>query len=94
MFTASGWVDFSRMEDRILFGIIQDATHHRYVQELARDATRGRIEAAKEGRWNGGAPPYGYRVETAAPSAAATTSTARTSAVQYTSVHRSRSRSV
>jgi hypothetical protein len=63
MFTASGWVDFDRMEDRILFGISQDATHHRYVQELARDATRGRVDAAKEGRWNGGAPPYGYRVE-------------------------------
>jgi DNA invertase Pin-like site-specific DNA recombinase len=64
MFSASnGWVDFRKMEDRILYGIQQDATSHRYVQELARDTTRGRLEAAQAGRWLGGPVPYGYRVQ-------------------------------
>jgi hypothetical protein len=63
MFTASnGWIDFSRMEDRILFGISQDATHHRFVQELARNCTRGRIDAAREGRPLN-QTPYGYAKE-------------------------------
>jgi site-specific DNA recombinase len=62
--TAShGWRDFRRMEDRILFNIEQDASNHRYVVDLARDSTRGHMNAAREGRWNGGSPPYGYRVE-------------------------------
>jgi DNA invertase Pin-like site-specific DNA recombinase len=64
MLTASnGWIDFSRMEDRVLFNITQDTTNHRYVMDLARDALRGRLDAAREGRPNGGSVPYGYRVE-------------------------------
>jgi DNA invertase Pin-like site-specific DNA recombinase len=64
MFTASnGWIDFRRMEDRVLYGIVQDTSSHRYVQELARDAIRGKKEAAEAGRWNGGPIPYGYRIQ-------------------------------
>jgi DNA invertase Pin-like site-specific DNA recombinase len=64
MFTAArGWVDFGRMEDRIIFGIEQDASNHRYVVDLARDCTRGRLSGAREGRWMGGPVPYGYRAE-------------------------------
>jgi site-specific DNA recombinase len=63
MLTATRWVDFSRMEDRILFNIEQDASNHNFLLGMARDATRGRIAAALEGRWNGGPAPYGYRVE-------------------------------
>ena len=63
MFSASnGLTDFRKMEDRILYNITQDASSHKYVQELARDCTRGHIEAAQEGRWNGGPIPYGYRM--------------------------------
>jgi DNA invertase Pin-like site-specific DNA recombinase len=63
MLTASRWIDFARMEDRVLFNIEQDTSNHPYVINLARAATRGRISAAKEGRWNGGQVPYAYRVE-------------------------------
>jgi DNA invertase Pin-like site-specific DNA recombinase len=64
LFTAShGWKDLNRMEDRILFNIEQDATHHRYVKDLSQAATRGHLAAALAGRWNGGPPPYGYRLE-------------------------------
>jgi site-specific DNA recombinase len=64
MFTASnGWIDFRKMEDRVLYNIVQDTSSHRYVQELARDAVRGKKEAAEAGRWNGGPIPYGYRIQ-------------------------------
>jgi hypothetical protein len=51
------------MEDRILFGIEQDASNHRYVVDLAQDSTRGRLAGASAGRWMGGPVPYGYRPE-------------------------------
>jgi site-specific DNA recombinase len=64
MFTANkGWVDFARMEDRILLNIEQDATSHQYVINLAQDSTRGRLAGAEAGRWMGGPVPYGYRPE-------------------------------
>jgi DNA invertase Pin-like site-specific DNA recombinase len=62
MLTATRWVDFSRMEDRVLFNIEQDTSHHPYVVNLARDSTRGRITAARGARYNGGGIPYGYRL--------------------------------
>ncbi|MBI1914490.1 MAG: recombinase family protein [Planctomycetes bacterium] len=63
MFTASrGWLDFARTEDRVLFNIEQDMTSHQYVINLAQNATRGRIDAAKESRPLN-ETPYGYRKE-------------------------------
>jgi DNA invertase Pin-like site-specific DNA recombinase len=62
MFTANGWLDFRCEDHRGLFNLSQDMDRHRYVKQLAQDATRGRIAAAQDGRWNGGKPPYGYRV--------------------------------
>jgi site-specific DNA recombinase len=62
MLTASRWIDFARMEDRVLFNIEQDTSHHPYVINLARDSTRGMIKAAREGRYLGGPVPYGYRL--------------------------------
>src|SRR5262249_46470867 len=58
MRTARKWLDFSRKEDHILFNIEQDTSCHEYVINLAANSTRGRIDAAREGRWNGGPPPY------------------------------------
>jgi DNA invertase Pin-like site-specific DNA recombinase len=64
MYTAArGWTDFGRMEDRILQGIEQEASSHRYVVDLARDCTRGRLSGARDGRWMGGPIPHGYRPE-------------------------------
>jgi DNA invertase Pin-like site-specific DNA recombinase len=62
MLTAPRWIDFGRMEDRILFNIEQDASHHPYVVNLARDSTRGRIKAARNASYNGGSIPYAYRL--------------------------------
>jgi site-specific DNA recombinase len=63
IFTAShGWRDFRKDTDRILFGIEQETTNHRYTIDLAQAATRGRIDAAKEGRPLSECP-YGYAKE-------------------------------
>jgi DNA invertase Pin-like site-specific DNA recombinase len=65
MLTSTGWLDFTRMEDRIIFGINQDASNHKFSQDLAAASTRGKIEVAKSGRWAGGPIPYGYRARKA-----------------------------
>jgi hypothetical protein len=63
MFTASnGWRDFRKMQDRVIANIEQDTSHLPYVVNLAHDSTRGHIDAADRGQWNGGPAPYGYRV--------------------------------
>jgi site-specific DNA recombinase len=62
MLTATGWIDFSRAEHRVLFGIGQDLSNHHYSRDLAHKSVRGRIDNARQGLWNGGAPPFGYRL--------------------------------
>jgi DNA invertase Pin-like site-specific DNA recombinase len=63
MLTASGWIDFDRPEHRVLFGIGQDLTNNRYSIDLAEKTTRGHIDAAREGRPQGGPVSFGYVVE-------------------------------
>jgi DNA invertase Pin-like site-specific DNA recombinase len=63
IFTASGWIDFRKMEDRVLLNVTQDATNHKYVQDLAQATLRGRLDRARNGLRNGGAAPYAYRIE-------------------------------
>ena len=64
MFTQShGWKDFRRPEDRIIFGVEQEAGSHRFVRDLAANVLRGRKALAKKGLWCGGKPPFGYSVE-------------------------------
>ncbi|HEX5270555.1 MAG TPA: recombinase family protein, partial [Gemmataceae bacterium] len=61
--TAQRWYDVARKEDRALLNLEQDFTNHQYSIDLAQAATRGRIAAVRAGRWAGGPPPLGYRVE-------------------------------
>jgi DNA invertase Pin-like site-specific DNA recombinase len=63
MLTSTGWIDFSRADHRVFFGIGQDMTNHEFSRELAQKSVRGKIGNAREGRWNGGPAPYGYLVE-------------------------------
>lgn len=63
MLTAERWVDFQKPEDRMIFGLQQEATEHRYALNLSSDTKRGKRATAAKGLWNGGKPPYGYRVE-------------------------------
>lgn len=63
MLTAQKWIDFNRPEDRMLSGIEQEAGAHKFVTDLAKATTRGRIAAASDGRWAGGPIPFAYRAE-------------------------------
>src|SRR5262249_58541323 len=58
MFTSAGWVDFTRMEDRILFGITQDASSHKYSVDLAAASTRGKLDVARNGQFTVRGPAY------------------------------------
>ena len=63
MLTASGWIDFRRMQDRILFGINQDASNNAMAVQLGRDALRGKRAPAEAGYFCGGPVPIGYRLQ-------------------------------
>jgi DNA invertase Pin-like site-specific DNA recombinase len=60
--TAQRWYDLSRKEDRALLNLEQDFTNQQYVIDLAQAVSRGKLTAAREGRWNGGRAPLGYRL--------------------------------
>lgn len=53
------WHDFA---GRIVWSVEQEAKHG-FLVGLARDVSRGKLKAAREGKWMGGKPPYGYRAE-------------------------------
>jgi DNA invertase Pin-like site-specific DNA recombinase len=61
--TAQRWYDFSRMEDRVISNIEQDTSNHKGMIDQAQASARGRIDVARAGRWAGGPPPLGYRIE-------------------------------
>jgi DNA invertase Pin-like site-specific DNA recombinase len=61
VFTATRRYDFDRPEDRLVFGIEQETSCHGDSLRSAAASTRGRVEGAREGRWQGGPIPYGYR---------------------------------
>jgi site-specific DNA recombinase len=61
--TAQRWYDFGRFEDRILHNIEQDASNHKGMIDQTQASARGRIDAARDGRWAGGSIPLGYRGE-------------------------------
>ncbi len=63
MLTSQKMIEFNRLEDRLLFGVSQEAGSHKYVVDLASSTMRGRTAAATAGRWAGGSFPYGYRPE-------------------------------
>jgi site-specific DNA recombinase len=64
LFTSSRCYDFDKPDDRLVFGIEQETGNHKYSRDLAEASTRGRLDGAREGRWQGGPVPYGLRAET------------------------------
>jgi site-specific DNA recombinase len=60
--TSQKWIDLTRVEDRLVFGVTQEASDHKYVIDLAEAVLRGKLKAAREGRRNGGRAPLGYRL--------------------------------
>src|SRR5262245_23443194 len=62
MLTAERWVSFDRLEDRVLLGLEQDVSSHKYSVDLAHACIRGKLTRAKAGAWCGGRVPLGYRL--------------------------------
>jgi DNA invertase Pin-like site-specific DNA recombinase len=58
----NGLRDWEKGTDRLLGQVEQEATDHHYVRDLASNILRGKLANARAGRWNGGKPPFGYRV--------------------------------
>lgn len=67
MLTQGKWIDFKKSEDRMIFGLEQEATSHRYLTDLSAATLRGKKTKAKNGTFMGGRPPYGYRVDRPEP---------------------------
>lgn len=58
---AQGIIDWTDFAGRLLFTVQQEGKHQ-FLRDLARNVVRGKAAAAQQGRWMGGGPPYGYRL--------------------------------
>ena len=61
MLTSERWIDFEKMEDRVLLNLEQDVSSNKYSKDLAAATTRGMIRQAQAGKRLGGRLPFGYR---------------------------------
>jgi DNA invertase Pin-like site-specific DNA recombinase len=59
---AQGRIDWDDFAGRIVYAVQQEAKHS-FLVDLSRVSIRGSLAAARLGQWNGGPPPYAYRVE-------------------------------
>lgn len=61
MLTESKVIDFDNPEDRLLFGLEQEASSHRFSRDLSAATRRGKRAKAAKGKFiTGGRPPFGY----------------------------------
>jgi DNA invertase Pin-like site-specific DNA recombinase len=59
---AQGRIDWDDFAGRIVYAVQQEGKHA-FLRDLSRTSIRGSLAAAKLGQWNGGPPPYAYKVE-------------------------------
>lgn len=59
---AQGKIDWTDYVGRLVYMIQQEAKHQ-FLRDLSRNVLRGHLAGAAKGLWQGGPPPYGYRVE-------------------------------
>ena len=60
--TPKGPISWNTFEERLLFTVQQEGKHT-FLRDLSRNATRGKLSTARDGRWPGGPTPIGYEVE-------------------------------
>lgn len=58
---AQGKIDWNDFAGRLVYSIQQEGKHQ-FLRDLSRNSTRGKMEAAKAGKWMGGSAPYGYEI--------------------------------
>jgi DNA invertase Pin-like site-specific DNA recombinase len=63
LITASGTIDLHSSNDRLLFGIQQEAQRSAFSPKLARDVLRSQAAGARAGKRQGGPIPCGYRTD-------------------------------
>jgi DNA invertase Pin-like site-specific DNA recombinase len=57
-----GVIDWHSFAGRITAQIRMDGKHE-FLENLSRNVTSGLLKAARDGRWAGGPPPFGYAVD-------------------------------
>lgn len=57
-----GLIDWADFAGRLMYGI-QTEAKHQFLRDLSRNVTRGMTRLAEQGKWAGGAAPFGYRLE-------------------------------
>jgi site-specific DNA recombinase len=58
---AQGKIDWTDFTGRLTY-IVQQEGKHQYLRDLSRNVLRGHHAGAARGEWQGGPPPYGYRL--------------------------------
>ena len=53
---AQGRIDWEDFGGRIIYAVQQEGKHA-YLRDLSRNVTRGLLQNARAGKWNGGTPP-------------------------------------
>jgi DNA invertase Pin-like site-specific DNA recombinase len=59
---AQGRIDWDDFAGQLLY-TVQQGGKHQYLRDLSRNVMRGMLAAAREGRWQGGPAPYGYKLK-------------------------------
>jgi site-specific DNA recombinase len=62
MLTSEGLIDFNDDSNLLVFAIQQQVQSHAYLKQCSTDTKRGKKKAAEKGQWNGGTPPFGYKL--------------------------------
>lgn len=62
MVTSEKVIDLNNSQDRMIFGLVQEASDHAYSVNCSTDTKRGKKEAAKAGKYNC-RPPFGYKLD-------------------------------
>lgn len=57
-----GRIDWTDFAGRLIYTVQQEAKHA-YLRDLSRNVGRGMSSSFAAGKWQGGTPPYGYRLE-------------------------------
>jgi site-specific DNA recombinase len=58
---AQGRIDWEDFAGRLIYTVQQEGKHA-FLRDLSRNVTRGHLNAARQGLWQGGPVPYGYAV--------------------------------
>ena len=56
----TGWIDLADDTHRVLFNLKQDLGRHNFLRSLSANVVRGMTAAARQGKFVGSTPPYGY----------------------------------